>query len=106
MFLQNTFIYFVAAFSSIVIFFLGIAHFGMKKRLLPRAIRDVVQCVGAFLAFFALNFTIGAILIFTIRGVWRFFPLYTLADAALLIVSAVQGCIFQLWWRLSHQQQS
>jgi hypothetical protein len=104
MFLQNTFIYFVAAFTSIVIFFLGTTWFGMKSGFLRHAIRDVVQCVGAFIAFFALNFTIGGVLIFVIRGVWRFFPLYTLADAALLIVSALQGCIFQLWWRLSHEK--
>lgn len=106
MFLENNLIYLVALFTSLMILFFGVARLNLKIDSLRQAIRDGVQCVGAFIVFFVLNFTIGGILIFLIRGIWRFFPLYTLADAALLIVSAIQGFIFQLWWRSSqHNRQ-
>jgi hypothetical protein len=99
--LQDAFIYLVAAFTSIAIFFLAVRRFGLKTTFLRQALVEVVQCVGAFIAFLVLNLTIGVGLIFLIRGVWRFFPLYTLADEALFIVSALQGFVFQLWWRRS-----
>ena len=105
MFLEYTFNYFIAAFTSIVIFFLAVKRFGLKRSLLNRAVLDVVQCIGASIVFFVLNFTVGGGLIFLIRGVWRFFPLYTLADVGLLIISAFQGFVFHLWWRLSQEPQ-
>ena len=105
MFLEHTFNYFLVAFTSVVIFFLAVKRFGLKSRLLNQAVLDVVQCVGAFIVFFVLNLTVGSGLIFLIRGVWRFFPLYTLADVGLLILSAFQGFVFHLWWRLSREPQ-
>ena len=105
MFLQNNFVYFVAAFTSVVIFFLAVRRLGMKITLLNDAVGEVIQCVGAFIVFFVLNLMVGGVLIFVIRGVWRFFPLYTLADVGLLIISAFQGFVFHLWWRLSRRPQ-
>ena len=101
--LQTTFIYFICAFTSIAVFILAVRHLGLKTAVLRRAVRDVVECVGAFIVFLTLNLAVGMTIIFFIREVWHFFPLYTLADAALFVVSAFQGFVFQLWWRRSRQ---
>src|SRR5215467_1943472 len=101
--LQTTFIYFISAFTSIAIFILAVRRLGLKTDVLRKAVRDVVECVGAFAVFLTLNIAVGMSIIFLIREVWRFFPLYTLADAALVVVSAFQGFIFQLWWRRSRE---
>jgi len=102
MFLENAFIYLVAAFTSVVIFFLAEKRLGMGTIFLSQAVREAVQCVGASIAFFIFNMSIGVVLIFAIRSAGHFFPLYTLADTALVILSAIQGFIFHLWWRRSH----
>jgi hypothetical protein len=105
MFLEKSIIYFVVIFTTTAIFFLAVNRFDMKPQLLSRAVRDAIQIIGAAVLFFVLNFAVGVSVVFLIRGVWRFFPLYTIADEALLIVSGLQGFVFQLWWRLSHERQ-
>ena len=52
MFLEDTFIYFVAGLTSLTIFVLAIARFGMKAGSLSQAVRAVLQCIGAFIVFF------------------------------------------------------
>jgi hypothetical protein len=105
MFLENNLIYFISAFTSVAVFFLAIRRLGMKTALLNHALREVIQCIGAFIVFFVLNLTVGGVAIFVIRGFWRFFPLYTLADVGLLVISAFQGFVFHLWWRLSQKRE-
>ena len=104
MFLEHTFVYFVTAFTSVLVFFLSVNQLGLKMTSLRQALRDTVECIGAFIVFLIANLTVAVTAIFMIRGVWHFFPLYTVADVGLFMLSAFQGFVFHLWWRRSRQQ--
>ena len=69
-------------------------------RSMRRAIRTLVECVGAFALFLAFNLAAGAAIVFLIRGLTsRFIALYELQSLLLVILSAAQGFVFQLWWK-------
>jgi len=101
MFLEETLIYFVVAATSVLLVLFGIRRLGLQSSVLREAFHDVVQCTGAFLIFFGFNAAIGVGIAFLIRAVWRFFPLYAVADVGLIILSALQGFVFQIWLRRS-----
>lgn len=71
-----------------------------QGRSLRQAFRRLLECVGAFTLFFAINLAVGVILISSIRSLTpRFIALYALQNLMLLVLSAFQGFIFQLWWK-------
>jgi hypothetical protein len=64
------------------------------------AVRALLDFVGAFVVFLALNTAIGVVAILAIRELTTvFIPLYTLSNLLLPILSAAQGFIFHAWWR-------
>jgi hypothetical protein len=79
----------------------------LTHRVLPlnsisvmEAVRALVDWAGAFTVFFAANLALGAVVILLIRALTaRFIALYALGDFLLVIVSAGQAFVFQMWWR-------
>lgn len=64
------------------------------------AIHALLDYVGAFAVFVIFNLSAGAIFILLIRGFTPYFVgLYQLKNPMLLVLSAAQGFVFQLWWR-------
>src|SRR5689334_10443427 len=97
MFLQYTFVYFLTALTTAAVFFLAINRLGLTLPSLRHALRETVECIGAFIAFLLLNLSVAVGVIFLIRSLWHFFPLYTITDVALFMISALQGFVFHLW---------
>jgi hypothetical protein len=77
------------------------------KKIQPsrsRSIRDAVSAllewIGAFAFFLVANLALGVLVIFLIRGFTpQFVALYALENLLLLVLSAAQGFVFQLWWK-------
>src|SRR5579884_1736613 len=66
---------------------------------LKQAFRALVDWAGAFAIFLSANVALGVVLILIVRGVTQhFFALYVLEDLLLLILSAAQAFVFQMWW--------
>ena len=67
---------------------------------LRRAIQTLLECLGTASVFLALNIAIGLVLILAVRSVTPLFvSLYLLNDLLLIVLSVVEGFVFQLWWR-------
>jgi hypothetical protein len=79
----------------------GSARFRARKgRPLSAAIRALFDWAGAFFLFFAANLALGVVVILLLRGITqRFYALYGLENFLLLILSAAQAFVFQMWWR-------
>lgn len=70
------------------------------RRPLFDVVRALMECIGAFVAFFAINVGLGAAIILLTRALTqRFVALYVLESVMLAILSAFQGFLFHLWWR-------
>jgi hypothetical protein len=64
------------------------------------AVRALLDFVGAFAVFLALNTAIGFVAILAIRELTSvFIPLYSLSNLLLPILSAAQGFVFHAWLR-------
>lgn len=67
---------------------------------LRTAIAGVLECIGAFALFFALNVILGTTLVFAARAAGlQFVSAYALKDSTLLILSALQGLFFRFYWQ-------
>jgi hypothetical protein len=65
-----------------------------------RAIRGLFEWIGSFACFLGVNVFLGVVIIVAVRGVTqRFIAVYDLDNPLLMILSAAQGFVFQLWWR-------
>jgi len=63
------------------------------------AVRRLMECVGAFVVFLIVNMTIGVTMVLLIRSTTsRFVSIYLLDDYMVVLLSAVQGVLFSLWW--------
>ena len=75
------------------------AHYRQRKKL-ARAFFELMECVGLFVLFLALNMALAAGLILLFRAASdNFISLYIVGDVAIVLVSAFQGLLFRLWWR-------
>ena len=71
-----------------------------NARTLSAAIQALFDWAGAFALFFLANLALGAVVILLLRGITqRFYALYGLENFLLLILSAAQAFVFQMWWR-------
>ena len=90
-----------------VVIVTSLVTYGASNKLHPRsarpmseAIRTLFDWAGVFVLFFAANLALGLVVIFLLRGITqRFFALYGLENFLLLILSAAQAFVFQMWWR-------
>ena len=83
-----------------------LAHRGSNKfrarsaMPISAAVRALFDWAGVFVLFFAANLALGAVVILLLRGITgRFYTLYGLENFLLLILSAAQAFVFQMWWR-------
>jgi hypothetical protein len=65
---------------------------------LGRALVIAVETVGAVTIFLAVNVAVGMTLVLAMRVLTPFYlSLYEVADAALLVLSALQALVYQGW---------
>ena len=97
---EDYFIVFIVAVTTATAYFIGRVLFGAPRSTLKDAIRKLMECIGAFLVFFSANMVLGVAVILFIRSITpRFISFYVLVeDLTLVILSAVQGILFRLWW--------
>ncbi|MBI4471546.1 MAG: hypothetical protein HY646_02690 [Acidobacteria bacterium] len=73
---------------------------------LRRAFQILLECIGTASVFLAINIIIGIFLILAIRSVTPLFlSVYLLNDALLIVLSFLEGFVFQIWWRVPAFQQ-
>ena len=91
----------LVAVTSLAAYLIGIRQSaGIKDKSLIQALFLLLECVGTFAAFLAINVCLGAAIILIIRSTTTtFVSLYVLVDVMLIILSVLQGFAFQLWWR-------
>jgi hypothetical protein len=71
-----------------------------KARPMSAAVRALFDWAGVFVLFFAANLALGMVVILLLRSITqRFYALYGLQNFLLLILSAAQAFVFQMWWR-------
>lgn len=104
MIFDELFVYLVAGLTSILVFAFSVRRLRLNTAALREVMSEFLECVGTFIMFLVLNVSIGMIVTFGIRTFWRFFPLYAVTDLTLILMSAIQGFIFQLWRRRSMRQ--
>ena len=98
--LEDHLVLLLVAMTTGVAYLLGRKVSTGAKSSLQDALRKCMECVGAFLVFLSANMVLGVAVIFLIRSFTpRFVSIYALTeDLTLLILSAVQGVVFGLWW--------
>src|SRR5262245_10760948 len=65
-----------------------------------QAASEVMECLGIFIVFLGVNVCLGLGAILLVRSVTQIFvSLYVMDDVTLIVLSALQGFIFRLWWR-------
>lgn len=70
----------------------------LSHRELSEAWRAALDCVWLSMVFFALNLSLGVVGVFVSRvasGI--FISLYDVVDVTVLLVSLLQGVVFQVW---------
>jgi hypothetical protein len=100
---RESFVSILIAVTSVGAYFIG-RSIGLKPIALASALREAVECIGAFAVFLAINLVLGLTVIFLIRSTLIFLSAYVLVDATLILFSALQGFVFHLWWQRSQRQ--
>ena len=78
----------------------GVKQPGRKEKSLRHAFATVLECLGTFSVFLAINTGLGALIIVLVRSITpQFVSLYVVGDVMLVMLSFFQGFMFQLWWR-------
>ena len=103
---EELFGYVVVALTSAAIFIFAEKKLRMDRSILRTALQEITECVGASIIFLVMNVAIGATVIFIIRALGQFVPLYAMANWGLVLFSFGQGFLFQMWWRRSRVQPS
>jgi hypothetical protein len=93
------FSYSVLAATYVVTLLVGVKVLGLTVECLLRVLIEVCQCAGAAIVFLIINIGFGAVVVLLARSVGRFISLYAIANATFIVLAAVQGILFQLWWR-------
>src|SRR5436190_18070547 len=99
--MDNHFVLGIAAFTTAPAYLFGKRALRFSASAFRRALRQFIECVGAFVVFLSVNLAVGVALIFAIRSFTpRFISPYVLVeDLTLVILSAVQAVLFRLWWQ-------
>jgi hypothetical protein len=98
--LQDNYPLFVVAATTAVAYLVGRRVFDRPKIRFADALRKCMECIGAFVVFLSVNVGLGLAVIFVARMITaHFISVYsTVANPSLVILSAVQGISFRLWW--------
>ena len=104
--LEQGFAYLLITASSVSTIFFGMRRLALPFSVLRGALTEFAECVGAAIVFLVINEIAGTIILFSIRGVWGFIPLYELGKPTLIAFSVLQGFLFQMWWRRGYNRKS
>jgi hypothetical protein len=99
--LEDLLIYVLTAMTSFAVVFVGITRLALKPVTLRAALREFTECLGASVLFFAFNSLLAIAVVFLVRGLWGFVSVYLLTNWMLVVISAFQGFVVQMWWRRS-----
>ena len=100
--IEDLFVVVLVMLTSGAAYLLGTRKLALGRDSFQIAVSQMLECIGAFAAFLAINLAVGVVIIFLIRSITpRFVALYILDDVTLIIFSVCQGIVFQLWWRRS-----
>ena len=73
-----------------------------RQDIFVQSFRALLECIGAFAFFLAVNLLLGLAIILIIRSSTHWFmTVYDLENPVLVVLSAAQGFIFQRWWTVS-----
>jgi chromate transport protein ChrA len=93
--------------TSAVALLIGTRGLRLRRSDLGQAIRKVLECVGVMLLFFTTNVALGIVAIIASRSLTgTFVSTYFVSDIALLVVSCLQGLLFQYWREGSREVRS
>ena len=98
--MEQIFVALSVALTSIIAYQIMVRVGVTRRGSVRRAIVALLDYAGTFVLFLAFNLVVGAAIILLIRTfTQRFIALYYLDNLILVILSAAQGFVFQLWWR-------
>lgn len=87
------------ALTSVVAYLVARRALGLSPSQLGTALTRTLECLGAWLIFFALNLAVGMAAILAVRVfTGAFVSLYVVADATVALLSFLQALAFE-WWR-------
>lgn len=94
------FIALLVAFTSAVAYRIMVRASAPHPGSLRRAVEALLDYAGALVLFLTVNIVAGVAIILLLRGLTtRFIALYQLDDMMLVILSGIQGFVFNIWWR-------
>ena len=100
--MEEPFVLVLVALTSAAAYLVGAKGWGLSRSGLRPAVGRMLEYVGVTLLFFVVNLAIGVIGILVVRVLTRHvLSLYLADNVALLVVSLLQGLVFQSWRELS-----
>ena len=98
---EDSYLYLLIATTSVAILLLGTKRLGLPLGALRDACKELSECIGASIIFFAVNLAVGISIIFLSRVLGQFTGVYVMARPSVVLFSLGQGFLFQMWWRRS-----
>ena len=98
--MDQVFLLLLTATTSLAAIGVGVRGLGLSPARLRVGVQCALEVVGAAVAFFAINLTVGLSAILALRTFTNHFvSVYLLNDLVLFLLSAVQGIVFHCWRR-------
>lgn len=88
----------IVGLTSLAAYWLGAKLLRLSPRTLGSAVLRMTELVGIAIAFFAANLVVGFLVVMAIRALTnRFVSTYVLDDTSLVMLSTLQGLVFDSW---------
>jgi hypothetical protein len=96
--MEHAFILGVTVVTSVGAYVVAVRWLGWSPAALPTAVSRMLELVGTALIFFVVNAAIGLAVILAVRSTTALFlSSYLLNDVSLLVMSVLQGLVFDCW---------
>jgi hypothetical protein len=96
--MEQIFVFSLVLLTSVAAYIAGVTGFDLAPGRLPTALVKGLELVGLIVVFFVVNLGLGAMGVALARTVTpTFLSFYLLNDLSLLVLSALQGLLFELW---------
>lgn len=88
--------------TSVGAYLVGAKGLKLSGTAVQKAVSKMLECLGLTFVFLGVNITVGVIVILAARAMTGgFVSLYLAGDESLLVLSLIQGLVFQGWRDLS-----
>jgi hypothetical protein len=102
--MAQAFVVGLAGLTSVGAYLVGTKRLGLSGSRIPVGTVRMLELIGASFAFFVLNLAMGMTAILTVRLMHGgFLSIYLLNDTSFVVVSVIQGLIFESWRGLGRQ---